>query len=88
MRIAMKRLTLELPLDQYDFLRKEAAGMGTTVAGLIRKLIDERRRRLFKEALHHEADPLYGRQGSFDGPADLAENHDRYLYGRDNKDAK
>ncbi len=86
--MAMKRLTLELPTDQYDFLRKEATAMGTTVAGLIRKLIDERRHRLFREALHQEADPLYTRQGSFDGPADLAESHDRYLYSPDTKDSK
>ncbi len=86
--MTVKRLTLELPVDQYDFLRKEATTMGTTVAGLIRDLIDERRHRLFREALHQEADPLYSRQGSFDGPADLAENHDRYLYGLDDKDSK
>jgi hypothetical protein len=80
-----KRFTLELPVDQYDFLCKEASAMGTSIAGFIRKLIEERRRRLLKEALHQETDPLFSRQGSFDGPADLAEDHDHYLYGRNLK---
>jgi hypothetical protein len=83
--MVMKRFTLELPADQYDFLRKEADSTGTTIAGLIRRLIDERRRRLLNEAVHQKADPLFSRQGSFDGPSDLAENHDRYLYGRKTK---
>jgi hypothetical protein len=83
--MAMKRLTLELSIDQYDFLCKEARVMGTTIAGLIRKLIEESRRRLLQEALRNEADPLSGRKGSFDGPADLAENHDHYLYRRNSE---
>jgi hypothetical protein len=83
--MATKRLTLELSVDQYDFLRKEAGVMRTTISGLIRKLIEERRLRLVKEFVRNEADPLYSRSGSFDGPSDLAENHDHYLYGRDDK---
>jgi len=83
--ITMKRLTLELPTEQYDFLRREAEASRTTVSGLIRRLIDERRDFLLREAVLRETDPLYDRRGSFDGPADLAENHDAYLYGRDPK---
>jgi hypothetical protein len=81
----MKRLTLELPADQYDFLRKEAGARGTTISGLIRKLIEESRRRILQNAFGDATDPLIGRKGSFDGPADLAENHDDYAYGRDSE---
>ncbi len=80
-----KRLTLELPVEQYEFLRKEARSMGSSVAGLIRRLIEDRRNHLVKEAVQREGDSLYARQGSFDGPVDLAEDHDRYLYGRNTK---
>jgi hypothetical protein len=80
--MATKRFTLELPMDQYEFLRKEAGAMRTTIVGLIRKLIEGHRNNLIKEARQYDSDPLYSRKGSFDGPADLAENHDRYLYGK------
>ncbi len=80
-----KRFTLELPVDQYDFLRREADSTRTTVAGLIRRLIEDHKNRLLKEARHYDSDPLCSRQGSFDGPADLAEHHDRYLYGKRSK---
>ena len=83
--MAMKRLTLELSVDQYDFLRREADAGRTTISGFIRKLIEESRLRLAKEAVRKGTDPLYSREGSFDGPANLAENHDHYLYGRDKK---
>ncbi len=81
--MATKRLNIELPIDQYEFLRKQANTAGTTISGLIRRLIDDFRFRLPEEARkNYQTDPLYRRQGSFDGPADLSENHDHYLYGR------
>lgn len=80
--MATKRFNLELPVEQYEFLRKEADAMKSTVAGLIRRLIEDHKNRLLKEVRFYDADPLGSRQGSFDGPADLAENHDRYLYGK------
>ena len=83
--MATKRFTLELSVEQYEFLRKEARSMGSSVAGLIRRLIEDRRNSMVKEAVQHETDPLYAREGSFDGPADLAEDHDAYLYGRNTK---
>jgi hypothetical protein len=39
--MATKRLNLELSVDQYDSLRKEADAMKTTVSGLIRQLIED-----------------------------------------------
>lgn len=81
--MATKRLTIELPIDQYEFLRKQASAAGTTIAGLIRRLIDDCRLRLPEEVRkNYQTDPLYKRRGSFDGPTDLAEHHDHYLYGQ------
>lgn len=78
-----KRLTIELSVDQYELLRKQANITGTTVSGFIRKLIDDLRLNLPKEARkRYQTDPFYRRRGSFDGPEDLSENHDQYLYGR------
>lgn len=76
-----KRLNIELPLDLYEFLRKEAAQRGMTISGLIRQLIEDCRSRPaedIRKVFH--ADPFSRRHGSFDGPHDLAEQHDRYLY--------
>lgn len=79
--MATKRLTIELPFDQYEFLRKEAIRLGTTVSGLIRTLIEESRTEP-SEAIKaaYPQDPFFQRRGSFEGPPDLAEYHDRYLY--------
>jgi hypothetical protein len=79
--MASKRLTLELSIDQYEFVRKEATAEGLTVSGFIRALIDERR---VSPALLREGyrdDPFYKRRGSFKGPKDLSVKHDKYLYG-------
>ena len=84
--MATKRLTLELSTDQYEILRKQANSTGTTVTGFIRKLIEEFRLRVPEEARkNYRNDPLYKMRGSFDGPKDLSENHDHYLYGRSSK---
>jgi hypothetical protein len=82
--MATKRLTLEVPFDQYEFLRHEAAQRETTISGLIRQLIEECRVRP-TEAIgkRNPKDPFFQRCGSFDGPSDLAEHHDRYLYAAD-----
>ena len=37
--MATKRLTIELSVDQYELLRKQANTNGTTVSGFIRQLI-------------------------------------------------
>jgi len=78
-----KRLTIELPVDQYEFLKKEALTTDTTVVNIIRSLIDDARRQLHKDARKsYAADPFAQRQGSFKGPANLATDHDTYLYGK------
>jgi hypothetical protein len=76
-----KRLTIELPVDQHNFLQKEAAARGMTVSALIRELIQDRRARPPEEIRAMlPTDSFSRRQGSFDGPPDLAEQHDHYLY--------
>ncbi len=84
--MATKRLTIELSIDQYEVLRKQANSTGTTVTGFLRKLIEEFRVRVPEEARkNYRNDPLYKMRGSFDGAKDLSENHDHYLYGRSSK---
>jgi hypothetical protein len=79
---AVKRLTLELKMEQYEFVRKQAMLEGTNVASVIRRLIDDFRSKSSKQnRKKYKSDSFYGRRGSFNGPSDLAEHHDRYLYG-------
>jgi hypothetical protein len=81
--MAKKRLNIELSIEQYEALRKQANASGTTVSGVIRQLIDGSREQLRTEAVKsYRSDPLYRRRGSFDGPRYLAEKHDQDLYGR------
>ena len=79
--MASKRLTLELSIDQYEFVKKEAAAETLTVSGFIRALIDERRASPARLPESYRDDPFYKRRGSFKGPKDLSVHHDRYLYG-------
>jgi len=77
-----KRVSIELPMDQYEFLRKEATTRGLTISRLLQQLIEARRGRRSGEIPElYQSDPLFRRRGSFDGPPNLAEEHDRYLYG-------
>jgi len=79
--LAAKRLTLELSIDQYEFVQKEAAAEGLTVSGFIRTLIDARRTSPARLREAYRGDPFYKRGGSFKGPRDLSARHDKYLYG-------
>ncbi len=79
--MANKRLTLELSIDQYEFVRKEATAESLTVSGFIRALIDERRASPARLRERYRDDPFYKRRGSFKGPKDLSAKHDKYLYG-------
>ena len=78
-----KRLNIELPIEQYEFLCQEAEAKKTTISRLLRDLIDQRKESSTKAAKRNYAkDPFFQRKGSFDGPADLAGQHDSFLYGR------
>ena len=84
--MSTKRLSIELASDQYEFLRKESTSLGTTVSGLVRRLIQERRSAVPKQARKaYKDDPLYRRRGSFEGPSDLATGHDEHLYRKGRK---
>jgi hypothetical protein len=79
----VKRLNVEIPLEQYEALRREASVRGTTISGVLRDLIavlsqtgKGRGRR------GRGDDPLYRMAGAFDGPVNLAEKHDAFLYGK------
>lgn len=81
--MAKKRLNIELSIEQYEALRKQASSSGTTVSGVIRQLIEKSRDHLPIEAVKsYRSDPLYKRRGSFDGPRCLSEKHDQELYGQ------
>lgn len=74
----MKRLNVELEDGDYRYLKEKAAREGKTLISLIREAIGRMRR---SELVEARDDPMYA-VGSFDGPSDLAEKHDDYLYGR------
>ena len=79
----VKRLNIELPVEQYEFLRREAEAKKTTISQFLRDLIDKRKKSSVKASKrNYGKDPFFRRKGSFDGPIDLAAKHDSYLYGR------
>jgi hypothetical protein len=76
-----KRLTIELSTRQYEILQREAKTAGTTISGCLRRMIEDLRSGPKTQPFqNYQEDPLYKRRGSFAGPEDLAEHHDRYLY--------
>lgn len=80
--MAIKRLNIELTLEQYNTIATEAAERRQPVVVVVRELIAElQRKRAKKGARSPGDDPFYKRTGSFDGAATLAEDHDRYIYG-------
>lgn len=72
----MKRLNVELEDGDYRYLKDRADREGRSVVALIRDAINRMRR---SEHEDPRSDPMY-QVGSFEGPSDLAEGHDRYLY--------
>jgi len=77
MYVHMKRLTVEIDEAAYAYLRERASREGRTVVSLLREAVDRLRS---SDALDPRSDPMYA-VGSFEGPADLSEKHDEYLYG-------
>ena len=62
-----KRLTIELSTDQYELIYKQAKATGTSVTGMIRKLIDEFHFRVPRGARKgYQTDSIYQRRGAFD----------------------
>ena len=78
-----KRLNIEIPWRQYERLQREASARGTTISRVIRDLIAGLDKQARKRGTRtRRDDPLYAMGGSFDGPFNLAEKHDAYLYGK------
>jgi hypothetical protein len=71
-----KRVNIELEDGDYRYLKARAEREGRSMVSLIREAI---RRLRGSEELDPRKDPMY-EVGSFDGPRDLAERHDKYLY--------
>lgn len=77
-----KRLTIQLPLEQYELLERQARDLRTSLSAVLTQIIAEWQSQVAGQphsAL--ESDSFYHRRGSFDGPCDLAENYHQYLYG-------
>ena len=72
----MQRTTIMLPPDLVSRAKKQAKSEGISLGELIRRSMSDRLKK--KTA----ADPLFDLP-VFEGgtPEDLAENHDKYLYG-------
>lgn len=78
--MATKRLTIELSTSQYETLQQQARTTGTTISGCIRRLIEDLRTQpRGQENQNYREDHFYKRRGSFNGPDNLAEQHDRYF---------
>ncbi|MBU0567800.1 hypothetical protein KJ693_08290 [bacterium] len=78
----VKRLNIELPGDQYEFLKQESTTRRVSVTGILRELIESYRFSKKTQRVDVEKDPLFKLGASFDsGAGDLSERHDDYLYG-------
>jgi hypothetical protein len=78
-----KRLNIEIPWEQYEALKREAAVRGSTVSAVLRDLIAGLRKpAVGRGSRATRTDPLYRMGGAFDGPVNLAEKHDAFLYGK------
>lgn len=79
----MQRTQIYLPTTQLKVLKKTAQSDGTTVSEVMRSLIQER---FFKPTPGKQQESLLAaakriRKLGKGGPADLASNVDKYMYG-------
>jgi len=77
----MTTVTLELPEEKAMFLEKKAEEFRCSIGDLVAKLLDNLSE---EEDFNVENDAFYTFKpikGSGQGITDLAENHDKYLYG-------
>jgi len=78
--MTMHRLQISLPEWQYRFLREQASHTGQSIAGFIRKLIEQEAQTVQRPV---EEDPIWevigiGRGGP---PYNVSERVDEFLYG-------
>ena len=83
--MAMHRLQISLPEWQYRFLREQASHTGQSIAGFIRKLIEQEAQTVQRPV---EEDPIWevvgiGRGGA---PYDVSERVDEFLYSVQRED--
>ncbi len=78
----MKRTTIMLPDDLKSKALRRARKRGISLGRLIRSSLEGELKQTFGS---QDEDPLFQDDAVFDEkvPRDLAENHDRYLYGED-----
>jgi len=78
----MERTTIMLPPDLKAKVQKRAAYMGMSLGQYIREAVENA---LAYQPIEPpiEEDPLFADDAVFPGivPRDIAQNHDRYLYG-------
>ena len=78
--MAMHRLQISIPEWQYRFLREQASRTGQSIAGFIRKLIEQEAQAVQSPV---EEDPIWEIVGIGQGgpPHDVSERVDEFLYG-------
>jgi len=78
--MAMHRLQISIPEWQYRFLREQASRTGQSIAGFIRKLIEQEAQAVQRPV---EEDPIWEIVGIGQGgpPYDVSERVDEFLYG-------
>lgn len=84
MKVAEKRTQIYFPLELYRKIERIAKDQSRSFASVTREAVE----RYFKEheAADWEKDPFFKIAGIADsGKGDLAEKHDRYLYGKGKK---
>ena len=78
----MHRLQISLTAAQYEFLKSEAFVSNQSMASVLRKILDEVMADRQQESLVQ--DPIWhviGVATEVDGPTDISERVDQYLYG-------
>jgi len=78
----MHRMQISLTTTQYEFLQSEAFVTGKSMAAILRAMLDETIQQRQQDVLAN--DPIWDVIGvgeTIDGPTDISENVDKYLYG-------
>lgn len=84
--VSEKRTQVYFPLNLYRKLKRKAKEKSKSSAAIIREAVE---RYLEKEEIDWENDPIFKLVGIGSSRlGDLAENHDRYLYGKEKKKRK
>lgn len=87
MAVTEKRTQIYFPLDLYRKIRKRAEQESKSLAFMVREAVENYLEE-DKNQGDWDGDPFFHAVGIMDsGKGDLAENHDRYLYGKKKKDS-